>query len=410
MVAATTSAPAPGVVPEWIRSARLLYLVAIAVFVVNIVIGILNGSDAVEFDRNQILTHVHAGTVGWLTLVILAATTLLFRASDRRLVLALAVMVPVYVLAFYTGNFTFRAIAGTILLVLIGWLLVWLWQRFLASERSLPKLAVTLGLTTFGIGAVLGVLLQIAFAMGTTILPGDGIGAHAASMTFGYIVLVAFGVLEWRFLGTPDRPRLGLIQVVGLFLGGLILPIALLSGATQAGGGLYLLAGLVAVVLFAIRILPKSLRVPWLRATPIRHLAAATLWVIVAMAIFLYVVFTAVASADPNAPLPFNLIVASDHAVYIGVVTNGAIGILSVLFLRESDRSGWFAHLAFWGINLGLAVFAVGLILESAELKRIGAPVMGVVLLATLALIFWRAWQADDERLGQAARAVSPAA
>ena len=49
--------------PDWVRASRDLYLVAIAVFVVNIVIGILNGADAVEFDRNQILTHVHAGTV-----------------------------------------------------------------------------------------------------------------------------------------------------------------------------------------------------------------------------------------------------------------------------------------------------------------------------------------------------------
>ena len=407
----TTSAPAQsGGVPDWMRAARVLYLVAIAVFVVNIVIGILNGADAVEFDRNQILTHVHAGTVGWLTLVILAATTLLFRATDRRLIVTLAVLVPVYVLAFYTGNYAFRAISGTALLLTIGWLLVWLWGQFLASERSLPKLAVTLGLTMFGVGAVLGVALQIGFAMNVVTLPGDGIGAHAASMTFGYIVLVAFGVLEWRFLGTPDRPRLGLVQVVGLFLGALILPIALLGGATQAGGGLYLLAGLVAVVLFAVRVLPRSLRVPWLAATPIRHLAAATVWVIVAMAIFLYVVFSAISAADPSAPLPFNLIVASDHSVYIGVVTNGAIGILSVLFLREADRSGWFAHLAFWGINLGLAVFVVGLITESAELKRIGAPVMGVVLLITLGFIAWRTLAADDERLDAAARAVSPPA
>ena len=48
----------------WATVARDLYLVAMALFVVGIVIGILNGADAVEFDRNQILTHVHAGTVG----------------------------------------------------------------------------------------------------------------------------------------------------------------------------------------------------------------------------------------------------------------------------------------------------------------------------------------------------------
>lgn len=406
MAAASSTATTQGV-PHWIRSARVLYLVGIAMFVVTIVIGILNGADAVEFDRNQILTHVHSGTVGWLTIVIVAATTLLFRAADPRLIAALAVMVPVYILAFYTGNLPFRAISGTILLLVVGWLVVWIWQQFLASERSLPKLAVTLGLTTFAIGAVLGVLLQIAFATNALSLPGDGVGAHAASMTFGYLVLVAFGVLEWRFRATTDRPTLGLIQVVALFLGGIILPVALLSGATQAGGGLYLLAGIVAVVLFAVRILPRTLRAPWLQANPVRHLAAASLWIIVAMAIFLYVVFTAVAAGDPDAPLPFNLIVASDHAVYIGVVTNGAIGILSFLFLRESERSGWFAHLVFWGLNLGLAVFAVGLILESSELKRIGAPVMGITLLVALGVLFLRVWQARDPELEAAAAKVA---
>ena len=84
----------------WATTARDLYLVAMAVFLVTIVIGILNGADAVEFDRNQLLTHVHSGTVGWLSLTIVASTFLLLRAADRRLMLTLAVLVPVYVVAF----------------------------------------------------------------------------------------------------------------------------------------------------------------------------------------------------------------------------------------------------------------------------------------------------------------------
>src|SRR6188474_3275996 len=111
-------------VPSWVVTARNLYLVAMAVFVVNIVIGILNGADVVEFDRNQILTHVHAGTIGWLTLTIVASTFLLFRAADQRLMLALALLVPVYVFAFYTGSFALRAAGGLALLIAIGWLLV----------------------------------------------------------------------------------------------------------------------------------------------------------------------------------------------------------------------------------------------------------------------------------------------
>ncbi len=396
-------------VPDWIRAARDLYLVAIAVFVVNIVIGILNGADAVEFDRNQILTHVHAGTVGWLTLVIVAATTLLFRATDRRLVLALAVTVPVYVVAFYVGNFPLRAITGLALLVVIGWLVLWLWREYLAGERTLPRLAVTLGLTSFGFGAVLGVLLQVAMALGVTILPGDGIAAHASAMTFGYLVLVAFGVLEWRILGTRDLPRAGVVQVVALFVGGLVISLSLLAGAAQAGGGIYLLAQLVAVVLFIVRVWPRSLRVPWLQVGPMRHAGAATIWVVAALVMFMYVVYAAISNpTDPNA-LPANVLVASDHAVYLGVITNGALALMSLVLLRREERSSWIGQLTFWGLNLSLLVFVIGLVLESPELKRIGAPVMGVVLLASIGILAWRALSASDEQFEEAATAVATA-
>jgi hypothetical protein len=163
----------------WAATARTLYLVAMAVFLVTIGIGILNGLDAVEFDRNQILTHVHSGTVGWLTLAIVATTFLAYRATDVRLAAALGVTVPVYVLAFYTGSFPFRAVAGVALLVVIVWLLVWTWRTYLAGERSLPRLGLALALTTFTYGAIVGVLLQVGFAANAVIVPGDGIGAHA---------------------------------------------------------------------------------------------------------------------------------------------------------------------------------------------------------------------------------------
>lgn len=380
----------------WVVAARDLYLVAMAVFVVNIVIGILNGADAVEFDRNQILTHVHAGTVGWLTLTIVASSFLLFRSADRRLMLALAILVPVYVLAFYTGSLPFRALAGTALLVAVVWLLVWVWQQYLGGERSLPRLAVTLALTTFGYGAVIGVLLQLQGALALTILSGDSIGAHAGAMTFGYIVLSAMGFIEWRVLHTRDLPRAGVVQVVALFAGGLILSVSLLVGAAQAGGGIYLLTQLVAVVAFVVRIWPRSLRVGWLGADPMRHLGAASLWVVLALVLFMYIVFTFI--QDPTAAdgLPLNILIASDHLVYIGVITNIVLGLLSLLVLRGQAL---ISQLIFWGVNGGLAVFAIGLIAESAEIKRIGAPLMGVTLLFALAVLAWQAWSGtlDEE-------------
>ena len=384
-------------VPSWAVVARDLYLVAMAVFVVNIVIGILNGSDAVEFDRNQILTHVHAGTVGWMTLTIIASAFLLFRDADRRMMLALTILVPVYVVAFYTGSLPFRALAGTLLLITIVWVVVWMWRRYLASERSLPQLAVILGLTSFGYGAIVGVLLQLQFALGIVLLSGDGIGAHASAMTFGYLVLVAMGYLEWRLLGTRGLPRGGLVQVLALFIGGLVISLGLLAGAAQAAGGIYLLLQLVAVVLFVRRIWPTSLRTSWMAAAPVRHFAAASIWVVGALLLFMYLVSKFLTGADPNDPnaFPLNVLIASDHSVYIGVITNIVVGLLSMLVLSEADRRSWVPHVVFWGVNLGLVVFVIGLIVDTAELKRIGAPVMGVTLLVALAILAMRAWRAS---------------
>jgi hypothetical protein len=381
----------------WATSARDLYLVAMAVFLVTIVIGILNGADAVEFDRNQILTHVHSGTVGWLSLTIVASAFLLFRSVDRRIMLTLAVLVPIYVLAFYTGNFAFRAISGTALLAGIVWLLYWAWTTYLGGDRTLPRLAVTLGLTTFTYGAIVGVLMQVGFALELTILPGDNVGAHASAMTFGYLVLTAMGLIEWRLLGTRDLPTLGLVQIWALFLGGMVISGALLAGAEQIGGMVYLLMQLVAVVIFVIRIWPRAFATSWTDGAA-RHFAIASIWAVAALLLFMYLVFSFISAANPDDPaaFPINVLLASDHAVYIGVITNIVLGLLSLLFLR-GRAPGWVSQVIFWGVNLGLLVFAIGLILDTAEIKRIGAPVMGVTLLLALGLLAMRAWGAGPD-------------
>jgi hypothetical protein len=388
----------------WATTARDLYLVAMAVFLVTIGIGILNGTDAVDFDRNAILTHVHSGTVGWLTLTIVASSFLLFRAADRRLMLALAVLVPVYVLAFYTGNFPFRAIAGTALLAVVVWLAYWAWTTYLAGERTLPRLTVLLGLTSFAYGAIVGVLIQVSLALEVSILPGDQIGAHASAMTFGYLVLCAMGFIEWRILGTRDMPTLGLVQVGALFLGGLVISVSLLAGAEQIGGMVYLLTQLVALVIFVIRIWPRALNRSWTDADPARHFSVASLWAAGALILFMYLVFSFISAANPDDPaaLPINVLIASDHAVYLGVITNVVVGLLSLLFLR-GRAPAWVTQVIFWGINLGLAVFVIGLIADTAEIKRIGAPLMGATLLLALALLSARTWGSTPAELDEGA-------
>ena len=371
-------------VSPWAATARSLYLVAMGVFLVTIAIGILNGLDAVEFDRNQVLTHVHSGTVGWLTLAIVATTFLVYRATDTRLAIALGITVPVYVLAFYTGSYPFRAIAGVALLVVILWLLVWTWRTYLGGERSLPRLGLALALTTFTYGAIVGVLLQVGFAANAAIVPGDGIGAHAGAMTFGYLVLAGMAIAEWRVLGTAGIPRGGLVQMAALFIGGLILSLALLTGAAQVGGMLYLLAELVAVILFLVRVVPVAVRGIGSVADGRGHLALASLWIVIAMALFMYLVSQFIANPDPNAINP-GLLIGSDHSVYIGVITNSVFAVLAML-LAARTLAPLVQAIVQWGMNAGLLVFVIGLVSDTQVLKQIGAPTMGVCLLIGLAL------------------------
>ena len=68
-----------GVAPPGVRN---LLSAALLIFVITIVIGILNGIDVWEVPRNTLLTHVHAGTLGWITLAVFAGAIWMFGSPD----------------------------------------------------------------------------------------------------------------------------------------------------------------------------------------------------------------------------------------------------------------------------------------------------------------------------------------
>lgn len=390
---------------------RGMYLVAMAMFLVTVTIGILNGLDAVDFNHDQLLTHVHSGTLGWISLALVASAMWLTRSIDRRMAIALCILIPVYVAAFYTGNLPARAITGTALLVAVGWVLAWAWGRT-RSDRSLPALAVALGFTVFGWGALVGVLLQIQLATGTTIFPGGGdvVGAHAGAMVFGYLILVAMGLLEWQLVGTTGRPRGGLAQAGFLFLGAAVISLGLLflgqDGAAPVAM-LDLVLELVAIVIFAVRILPSVARISWTTATGERHLGAAAIFVPVALAAFLYVIVTFI-TKGPDGVTP-RMLEASDHAAFIGVITNLVFGLVLKATADRGIDTGLAGQVGFWVMNLGLVVFLAGLLQDSDGLIRIGAPSMGVGILIVLAIGAMRLWSSSIARGELPSTAEAPA-
>lgn len=113
---------------------RLLLGTALVMFVATVVIGILNGTDLVDFDRKVLLTHVHIGTLAWITLSVFASTLWLFAdhplegssGSWARVGAPLAaVSIVAYDLAFLTTTGYLRPVLGSVVaLIIIGWF-VW---------------------------------------------------------------------------------------------------------------------------------------------------------------------------------------------------------------------------------------------------------------------------------------------
>src|SRR5436853_7906518 len=66
----------------WRTEIKLLFLSAMSVFVITVVIGLLNGQRVMTLGSNVILTHVHAGTLGWITLSVFAFGLWLFGEAE----------------------------------------------------------------------------------------------------------------------------------------------------------------------------------------------------------------------------------------------------------------------------------------------------------------------------------------
>src|SRR5438876_11083608 len=105
---------------------RLLFRVALAIFTVTVLIGMFNGFHFIQLSRAVLLTHVHAGTLGWLTLVATGAAFWLYSDGGSRLAgharggaIGMLVAVPLYVLAFLCGHFVARALFGVPVLLRI---------------------------------------------------------------------------------------------------------------------------------------------------------------------------------------------------------------------------------------------------------------------------------------------------
>jgi hypothetical protein len=382
-----------------------MFISALLLFVFTIVVGILNGLDIYDPDHDTLLTHVHAGTLGWISLATAGTGFLMFtrgrdiseaeRARSSALAWAMTGAITLYVIAFLIGDRMpgdriQRPIAGTLLFVVVIWYVVWLFQNNRAYDRSnVARLGLILAWLSMLIGAVLGVLLGIFTSLNE--IPGlaDDTAArlaeaHPPAMVIGFLFLAAFSIIEWLLHEeqTWAESRAGATMMWLAFVGGIIVNIAFISDVEDLLGPANLLAiAGVGVLIWRAR----SLLVPsgWTGAGTGAYPRFSIMFLIAYLVLLTVIVQRFVSGAmDVNAlqDWELGLILTFDHVMFIGVMTFLLFGVLAS---QINDGSGVTVvdKILLWGVAAGITGFAVGLLTVTAAVKQVFTPIMGVALL-----------------------------
>lgn len=368
---------------------RNLFRAALVIFVITVVIGILNGIDVWEPPRNTLLTHVHAGTLGWITLSVFGGAIWMFGSADDRssnLVANLSIAaLALYVLAFWSVDLTTssiqRPIGGTLAFIAIVWMFVWVLRTHRGKTWTVSEYGMALALLFLVIGAVLGVLLGLQLAEVEIVAPENAgsLGeAHPAAMVVGYVILAAVALVEWILragrVPSTSESKAGVVQMSLIFLAGLLgmLGILLDNDAMLQANVPLEVVGLI-ILIWRLR----SYLTPSQWGGPVPGIMARTsiIGLILGVALLAYVVSLFVADTEFEEVVPWLL--AMDHINFIMVMTN----LIFAMMATASVVSDTANRLVYWGANTGVLGFAVGLFTENETLKRIFTPILGVALL-----------------------------
>lgn len=389
-------------------AARITFTAGLLLFVATIVIGILNGIDVWEPDHDSLIGHVHAGTLGWITLGVSGIGFLMFSrgrelpgaeaARTRSLAWAMVAAVTLYVGAFFLGDSLFddriqRPIVGTVLLLVVVWFLTWLLQANRAYRAKSPaRLGFLLAWVSLIIGAVFGVILGLYLSNGE--VPGlsdDTAGAvaeaHPPAMVIGYLLLAAFAVIEWLLHDDKGWTRASAVQMWLLFVAGIVINVGFVSGLEEELAGPANLLMIVAGVMLLWRsrhlLRPGAWRGAGAATFPRLSIVFLVVYLTLLTVLIVWLINGSI-DFDALTESQEGLLLSFDHTMFIGVMTNALVGVLGAHLVTR--RTALANRILVWGVNIGIAGFAIGLITVTAWVKRVFTPIMGLSLLVGIAV------------------------
>jgi hypothetical protein len=367
---------------------RNLLRAALAIFVVTIVIGILNGLDVWEVPRNTLLTHVHAGTLGWITLSVFAAAIWMLGepgAKTGTMANFAIAALGLYILAFWSVDLTDtvsiqRPIGGILAFLAMTWVFVWAVRSRSGKGYDIAQLGLVLSLLFLVIGAVLGVLLGLQLADVSVVAQEstDRLAeSHPGAMVIGFVVLAAVALIEWLIQDRPPslrESRAGVVQMILVFLAGLSIVIGGLVAneqLLQLGVPLQIVGTLILLWRHRARLGVSH----WGPGVVPKFVRTAVIGLVAVVAFVAYIVNQFVSGAEFTEVV--HVLVAMDHINFLLVMTS----LIFAMMARGSEVSETAAQVIYGGLVVGAIGFVFGLVLESAALKRVFTPILGLALL-----------------------------
>ncbi len=368
-------------------SSRNLFRAALVIFIITVVIGILNGIDVWDPPRNTLLTHVHAGTLGWITLGVFGGAIWMLGGDDSTKPMAYFAIAAVaaYVLAFWSVDLTDtvsiqRPIGGTLAFIAMVWVFWWAIRSMRGREYDVAQFGMVLALAFLVFGAVLGVLLGLQLADVEIVAPENAerlAESHPGAMVAGFVVLAGLSLIEWLI---QDRAplvkdsRIGAAQMLLLLLAGVVLVLGFLlnmEGLLQLGVPLQIIGAIILLGRHGKRLAPSG----WAGPTENKFVRVAVLGLVAVVALIAYLISEIVGGAEFTDL--FGVALAMDHINFLLVSTSLIFAMMS----RASVVSEMANRILFWGLTIGVVGFAVGLIAENDVTKRIFTPILGLALL-----------------------------